>query len=174
MINAADLPPLALSVRQPWAWAIIHAGKDIENRGLTFERKRGYNGLKRRIAIHASSGMTRAEYQEGCDFMAQLGVKCPNPADLVRGAIIGAVTVVDVKRNHHSAWFFGPLGLVLAQAEALAEPIPCSGMLGYFGWKPSGGEVTPPAKWMMPKVVDRLPPADDACLFATGHLPEDF
>lgn len=27
-----DLPELALSVRQPWAWAIIHAGKDIENR----------------------------------------------------------------------------------------------------------------------------------------------
>ena len=21
-----------LSIRQPWAWAIIHAGKDIENR----------------------------------------------------------------------------------------------------------------------------------------------
>lgn len=28
----ADIPHLALSVRQPWAWAIIHAGKDIENR----------------------------------------------------------------------------------------------------------------------------------------------
>lgn len=27
-----ELPPLALSVRQPWAWAIIYAGKDIENR----------------------------------------------------------------------------------------------------------------------------------------------
>ena len=25
-----DLPELALSVRQPWAWAIIYAGKDIE------------------------------------------------------------------------------------------------------------------------------------------------
>jgi hypothetical protein len=22
----------ALSIRQPWAWAILHAGKDIENR----------------------------------------------------------------------------------------------------------------------------------------------
>ena len=25
-------PNKALSVRQPWAWAIIHGGKDIENR----------------------------------------------------------------------------------------------------------------------------------------------
>lgn len=28
----SDLPPLALSIRQPWAWAILCAGKDIENR----------------------------------------------------------------------------------------------------------------------------------------------
>lgn len=27
-----DIPRLALSVRQPWPWAILHAGKDIENR----------------------------------------------------------------------------------------------------------------------------------------------
>ena len=25
-------PSVALSVRQPWAWAIIHGGKDVENR----------------------------------------------------------------------------------------------------------------------------------------------
>lgn len=24
-----DLPPFALSIRQPWAWAIVNAGKDI-------------------------------------------------------------------------------------------------------------------------------------------------
>ena len=23
---------LAVSIRQPWAWAVIHAGKDVENR----------------------------------------------------------------------------------------------------------------------------------------------
>lgn len=27
-----DLPEFALSIRQPWAWAIVYAGKDIENR----------------------------------------------------------------------------------------------------------------------------------------------
>ncbi len=164
MIDAADdLPTLALAVRQPWAWAIIHAGKPIENRGLAFEHKRGYAGLKRRIAIHASSGMTRAEYLEGADFMATLGVQCPNPADLIRGGIIGAVTVIDVVRRSSSPWFFGPLGLVLAQAEA-CEPIPCSGQLGYFGWKPSGGELTPPAKWMMPATPKTEPVITGALL----------
>lgn len=151
MIDIAEIPTLALSVRQPWAWAIIHAGKDIENRGVTFERKRGYAGLKRRIAIHASSGMTRKEYLEAADFMATLKIQCPNPADLVRGAIVGSVQIVDVTRRHRSPWFFGPLGLVLVAAEPLADPIPCKGQLGYFGWQPSGGEVTPPANWMMPK-----------------------
>lgn len=28
----SDLHQVALSIRQPWAWAILHAGKDIENR----------------------------------------------------------------------------------------------------------------------------------------------
>lgn len=36
----------ALSVRQPWAWAITAAGKDVENRSWTT----GYRGL---VAIHA-------------------------------------------------------------------------------------------------------------------------
>lgn len=49
----------AITVRQPWAWAIIHAGKDIENRSWK-TKTRG------RVAIHAASGMTHAEYEEGC------------------------------------------------------------------------------------------------------------
>lgn len=27
----SDLHQVALSIRQPWAWAILHAGKDIES-----------------------------------------------------------------------------------------------------------------------------------------------
>ena len=38
----------ALSVRQPWAWAIAAAGKDVENRTWRTD----YRGL---IAIHASA-----------------------------------------------------------------------------------------------------------------------
>ena len=56
------LPPLALSVRQPWAWAIIHAGKDVENRSWQAVN----HGLRRRgrIAIHAAKGLTRDEYDD--------------------------------------------------------------------------------------------------------------
>lgn len=46
-----SLPDIAVSVRQPWAWAIIHAGKDIENRSLAAVK----HGMKPgRIAIHAA------------------------------------------------------------------------------------------------------------------------
>lgn len=51
----SDLPTIALSVRQPWAWAIIYAGKDIENRSWQAVNR----GLKQRgrVAIHAAKGM---------------------------------------------------------------------------------------------------------------------
>lgn len=56
MTQTTEFPVSALSVRQPWAWAIIYAGKDIENRGHVAIWK---GDMKpKRIAIHASKGMT--------------------------------------------------------------------------------------------------------------------
>ena len=42
----------ALTVKQPWAWAIIHGGKDVENR--SWMPNLGPRGM--RIAIHAGKG----------------------------------------------------------------------------------------------------------------------
>lgn len=154
-----DLPRLALSVRQPWAWAIIFAGKDIENRSWScYSANRRFRG---RCAIHASAGMTRYEYTEAAEFMASLGITCPPPADLVRGAIIGTVDVIGsvtrVSRQTSSKWFVGSFGLVLREPEPLAEPIPVSGQLSFFEWKPTeGGAVAEPMKWMLPKADKQL------------------
>ena len=144
-----DLPEIALSVRQPWAWAIIHAGKDIENRswqavnhGL---RKRG------RVAIHAAKGLTRAEYDEARAFIDGLGWCCPDPHALWRGGIIGSVEVVDVVGESDSPWFFGPRGLVLRDPRPCPF-VPAQGALGYFRWTPAEPESIPaPARWMRPK-----------------------
>lgn len=135
---------LAVSVRQPWAWAIVHGPKDVENRSKAAIDK----GCMRpgRIAIHASQGMTRDEYELGAAFMARVGVTCPRPDQLVRGGVIGAATVTRIVREHGSPWFFGPHALVLDDKEAW-EPIPCVGALGFFRWKRSG-ELLAPAKWM--------------------------
>jgi len=154
-----ELPHLALSVRQPWAWAIIFAGKDIENRSAAAVR----HGMRRGpLAIHASKGMSQYEYESTARFMASIGVTCPPANELIRGGIIGQCEVVDIVTEHDSPWFFGPSGLVLANASS-CEPIPASGALGYFKWS-RGGELETPKRWMVaeqpeptPKVEEPLP-----------------
>ncbi len=111
------LPDLALAVRQPWAWAIIHGGKPLENRTVgAIKFMVPLLGLR---AIHASKGMTRDEYESGRDFINEQGLICPAPAELKRGGIIGTVNVTGVVRDSASPWFFGPRALVLE------DPQPC-------------------------------------------------
>lgn len=146
-----DLPKLALSVRQPWAWAIIYAGKDIENRSWQAVN----HGLRQRgrIAIHAAKGMTRDEYEDTVDFLVSRGVGCPDAKDLMRGGIIGSVEVVDVVSESSSPWFFGPRGLVLRNPEPCTF-VPAVGQLGYFEWKEADASIVPePAAWMLPPKV---------------------
>ncbi len=148
-----DIPRIALSVRQPWAWAIIHAGKDIENRSWQAVN----HGLRRRgrVAIHASKGMSKDEYEGARAFINEIlatagKLECPAAIDLLRGGIIGSVDVTDVVSDSDSLWFMGPRGLVLR------DPAPCLfvpsvGALGYFEWKSSGNSyLCEPAKWMKP------------------------
>lgn len=145
------LPELALAVRQPWAWAILFGGKPVENRSQAAITN-GAMGI-RRIAVHASKGMTREEYQEAADFMKSIGVACPPAHELVRGGIIGSVFVVGVVKRHTSPWFFGPLGLVLRDPKP-CEPIAAVGALGYFRWSASGGALEQPNRWMLPAPVE--------------------
>jgi hypothetical protein len=112
----------ALTIKQPWAWAIIHAGKDIENRSW-LTRYRG------ELAIHAGARMH--DYTK-----MPRGVRAPEDDDLVFSAIIGIVEVVDSVEKSRSKWFMGPCGLVLRNARLLAKPVPCSGKLGLWNVPP--------------------------------------
>lgn len=150
-----ELPDLALSVRQPWAWAIIEAGKNIENRSAgAIRHMREALARPRRIAVHAAKGMTRDEYEDARAFMAGLNVDCPRPDDLLRGGIVGSVEILGVthKRLSSSSWLTGEHGLLLRRPRACPF-IPCSGALGLFDWRQRSprGEPTAadlPAKWM--------------------------
>lgn len=144
---ALGIPELALSVRQPWAWAIVCGFKDIENRSR-FAIDKGSLNRRGRFAIHASKGMTRDEYVRAYELMRSLDILCPPPGALPRGGIVGHVEVVDCVKQSDSPWFFGPRGLVLRNAVRLGAPIPCAGQLGFFKWKSSGGSLDAPAKWM--------------------------
>jgi hypothetical protein len=159
-----DLPEFALSIRQPWAWAILNAGKDIENRSWS-----GVNpGLRfrGRVAIHAAQGMTKGEYEDAREWIDATAytIPCPDASALIRGAVCGAVTVTDVVSESDSRWFFGPRGIVLADP-VVCWPVPCKGQLGYFKWTPSVPAVLPPTPaWMLPKqprltkTIQRLQP----------------
>lgn len=136
----------ALSVRQPWAWAIIHAGKDVENRLW----RPSHPGVRFRgpVCIHAARGMTQDEYEEARSFMGMFGTACPPAHKLLRGGIIGTVEIIDFVGQSESPWFMGPAGLVLANPKP-CEFIPARGELGFFNWK-RDESLSPPevSKWM--------------------------
>ena len=128
------LPSMAISIRQPWAWAIVNAGKDVENRTWR-TRFRG------QICIHAAVGMTKHEF----DFFVDLartapirtvwpsGIWVPEPPRLERGGIVGVAEVVDCVSESASPWFSGPFGFKLANARPVPF-VPVRGALGIFKW----------------------------------------
>jgi hypothetical protein len=119
---------IAISVRQPMAWAIVAGRKDIENRSLHAVRTwRGMIG--QRILIHASK--TDVSYDSGERFMRRLGVGCPPLSELERGGVVGSVVIDSIVETHPSDWFTGPYGLVLRDPERLPFR-PCRGQLGVF------------------------------------------
>lgn len=127
-----------LTVRQPWAWAIIHGGKTVENR--TRNIAGDYRGP---VAIHAGLAWDRFWPEDGpledamLDEMHRRRHQEPWPWNEHRGAIIGVVDLVDVH--------WAPLGdsaagepwgedecwhLVFANPRAIKTPISFRGGLG--------------------------------------------
>jgi hypothetical protein len=120
----------ALSIKQPWAYLIAMGIKDIENRSW----KTNFRG---RIYIHASktpdlskeviaSILRRIDGKEAAEFMLAY------QHDLVFGAIIGEVDIVDCVTKSDSPWFEGPYGFALANAVMYRKPIIRPGRLGLF------------------------------------------
>lgn len=133
-----------LTVRQPWAWAIIHGGKNVENR----RRSLGpYRGL---VAIHAGIGEYVKGTAAGEALKAAHGTEIPTTLHF--GAVIGVVDLVDVCASSWaqmdaeqavcclSRWAqMPPEGgvihhLHLHNPRPLARPIPARGRLGL--WRP--------------------------------------
>ena len=115
-----------LSVRQPWAWLIIHGPKDVENRTWST----AYRGI---LAIHASRGCTRRQYEDAADFAAELGVTVPPLEYLPRGAILGTARLLRCTDSAPSRWAApGQWHWVLAHPDPLPRAVPFSGTLGLF------------------------------------------
>ena len=121
----------AISVRQPWAWLLIHGGKDIENRDWP-TRFRG------QIGIQAAKGMTLCEYWDAIDFVIRidgpLALSIPAPEELVRGSIIGTMILRDCVTDSISPWFQGKYGFVMTNPEP-CDPIAVRGALGIWEYQ---------------------------------------
>jgi hypothetical protein len=139
---AIELPEKALSVKQPWAWAICAGIKDVENRTKP-TRHRGP------VLIHASLSKPWTDVEDAIEWIEDgeiydacrdepRRVEVPRER-LVTGAIVGLVEICGslppgqgsgsdwaIEDQHH--W-------LLKNAYALARPVPCKGKLGL--WRPA-------------------------------------
>ena len=116
----------AIAIRHPWCWAVIHGGKDVENRTAPRQFKAA---VGRRVFVHASKGMTQAEYQRAVEFMAGLSVRCPPLDELQFGGIVGSVVVERIVTRHRSR---GSVGLRRSRSltQGRNRSAPCVGGLG--------------------------------------------
>jgi len=116
---------IALTIKQPWAWLIFHAGKDIENRNW----KTSFRG---RFAVHTSGRVSFKEYEDAIfyvqDFISEeIAFKIPDYTESENGVILGTVELTDCVNSSNSDWFCGDYGFVLARPELLKVSILCKG-----------------------------------------------
>jgi hypothetical protein len=115
----------ALSIRQPWAWAIVAGHKDVENRTWTTR----YRGP---LLIHASTKVDRA----GIDIIRSRRVVLPD--ELTVGALIGYANLADVVTSSRSRWALdGHYHFLLTDPVMFKTPVACAGRLGLFQPKES-------------------------------------
>jgi ASCH domain len=113
---------LALSVKQPWAWAIVAGYKDVENRS----RRTNFRGP---LLIHAGAELDAAGFQ----FLWEAGFYKALPPDLPLGGLVGMVDVVDCTRSFESEWAFpGYWHWVFGKPREFKNVLPCPGHLGMF------------------------------------------
>lgn len=136
----------ALTVRNPWAWAIIYGGKDVENRSV----RTNHLGT---VAIHTAKAVDTEAMTSPLilDAIDEYNGPVVMPGELIRradleqlGKIIG---VVDIKPVHHadhcrqadgrlcSPWAMdGMWHWPLTNPQPAQAPVPAKGALGLWEW----------------------------------------
>lgn len=129
----------ALTVKQPWAWAIVAAGKDVENRSWATK----YRGP---VMIHAG----RAADPDALDFPAMRAALGEESPALPAGFVVGQAALVGC---HHADWCWddgahcspwameGAYHWQLDNRVMFDEPFAAKGKLGL--WSLGSDEVPP-------------------------------
>ncbi len=121
----------ALTLRQPWAWAAIYGGKDVENRRW----KTAYRGP---LLIHAGKDADPGGSESLLWTMADPeAFGRPRAAWQARGAIIGLVFLADILTDSPSRWAIsGCFHWMLEFPSPIDPPVPYRGRQGL--WTPPG------------------------------------
>ena len=125
----------ALTIRQPWAWAVVHAGKDVENR-------RWQTSYRGPLLIHAAKGDDPGGAARILWTMADPGAfGQPRAAFQARGAIIGMAYLADILTDSPSRWAQPHrFHWILEFPEPVDPPVSCSGMPGLWTPPPAATE----------------------------------
>ena len=129
-----------LSVKNPWAYLIIHHGKDVENRRQSTK----YRG---RILIHASKGSDMYAYERrwaGDEAMQKIFDSLIDniyEVEKTNGHIIGSVEISDCVKGSQSVWAeslpepYSQFHWLLRDPHPFAVPLPARGMLGLWPYE---------------------------------------
>ena len=127
----------ALSIRQPWAWLIVHGYKTLENR--TWKLPEAMIG--QRIVVHAGlkmgPGLDKVWIMDRLSaYGRNMFIHAENTGSFHLGALVGEVEIVRrfVARIDPPSpkWYMGPEAFWLHAARPYETPIPYPGHLGFF------------------------------------------
>jgi hypothetical protein len=114
----------ALSIKNPWAWWIVHGGKDVENRTW----KTNYRG---RLLIHVSSRLDNSAFYNYPIFYSSQYPHYEYKKHC--GMIIGTVELYDCIENSESKWAEPDMWhWLLRNPISFEKPIPAKGKLGLW------------------------------------------
>lgn len=136
-VLSVDYPSQAITLRQPWAWAVMHAGKDLENRKQKLCRPGWY-------FLHAGLGGELGEYEKAREFIWDAAWSRTTKEDetpqippmfdeVQRGGVVAAVKFGEWITESESPWFVGPKAIKIEAVVPLKFQAG-RGMQGVFSW----------------------------------------
>jgi len=131
-----------ITLNRPWPWAILHAGKRVENRGWPPPKWM----IGQWLAIHAGKTFTpaAARHMAAGEIGGSLddcrALRCPqsasdHPIGIVAVArLVGSVgaDTMNIQQTGQASWAFGPHCWQFDDVRELPEPIPCRGQQGLW------------------------------------------
>lgn len=124
---------LALSILQPWAWAITAGFKPLENRGWSPPRRGWFAVHAGKSMKHLRADVIELRHQLDAAQLSSVAV----PQDFVHGRIIAVAHLADVFTVNTvparmKPWFMGPLAFHLDRVVMLTRPIEAKGALNFW------------------------------------------